>query len=1212
MIAPVAWATLLLDGTGCIHGANAAARKLLRLPPDARYEAERVLLPVDGETIAGAIAAAQHDGRATCRIALEQDAARHPFDCHLQRLDDPSHNGSLIALAVCDAATGAFPARLSDAAAECLDLPAVDRILAVLEPVCGAFGLQPLLAIADDATGRLRWADTTSTFPLPSLRSLAQVAANSKPDPCCATLARSTITPPVDHPLHQWLDRYIVLPLTARGQRRGILALTGPGVGAIDVAALRPLGYLLGTAVEQARERGLSAGITDRMALLWQASQAISGVTQLDDVLRVSCEQAQQLASATTAAILLLEDDCYHLRCVMAVGAYSDLLLGHRTNVQASITGQALQQRGTLVVGTIEDHARLDPIIRQSTQLRSGMYQVLHIRGRQIGVLAVAHEREHFFNEGQQAVLEQWSASVAVAIENAQLHDTVRRSEERYRTLFQNALEIVLTLDVQGQIISLNRAALQFFGISPAEGQHSARLHDLLSPEAAAHLLQLQSLVLHGESLPPTEVILHRPDGSRAFVEVTLRLLQEDGQTSGVYIIGRDVTDRHRQRRVLSDQIEQLTALHTLSAALNSSLQRDRMLQAAVEAIAIANQFACVAVYLPEPSNQFLQLTASTGLDNATRDHVREVRDGSICWNVLQSGAIAIRSTADLRGDLRSSFEAMGVVSHAFLPIATASNALGVLAIGRANDAVFSAAETQVLQTMAAQIAQALEKIDLYGAAQLSAARYRDLYENANDFIGTLAPDGRVLSLNRAALQFFGYAPAEVVDLHLRDMLPAHGEQHVADVLRSLQNSHSSNIDQLQVVRRDGSAALLELRSRLVYEHQTPVAIHFIARDITERTQLEVQMRQTEKLAALGQLVAGAAHELNNPLAVVLGTAQLLQRDPRVSPFAEDIANIEQAAQRARHIVKQLLMFARKQDQARAPVDVGPLFDRVLSILKEQLQHEQIDVVNRLPPDLSPVWGDTYQLEQVFDNLLHNAIHALSESSRRPRTIVIEAVSHADRVRIKVADNGPGIAPDTLPRIFDPFFTTKDVGRGTGLGLSIVYGIVEQHGGAIQAESVPGNGATFVIDLPISREVASAGSPVVTGRSTNSTILVVEDEADVRMVVQRALMQHGYAVDTVASAELASQRLTDRAYDLVISDLKMPGVSGKELYDRVHPTQPQLNWVFITGDTMSETNAGFLGQSGVPVLAKPFSLEELWDAVATSMLNNQHAQPTAV
>ncbi len=1099
---------------------------------------------------------------------------------------------------------GDLAAALSQAAAACLDAPDQQHWCALASRALAPLGIDAHLALACDAGRSSALIATSFSADLVNLlESRRGLAVAELLQPALSALGTSDEPRMIDlaaaTPALACLiggEQCLALPLRDDGRTLGGLILSGPGLDERDLAAAAPFGALLGVSLRRLRERATHT--VDHAELLLRAGQALTQVTDLDAVLVSICEQAEAITGATTAAVLLLEPDGRHLRCVMATGPGSEAILGRRRRLFSSIVGRVFRERQHLVIDDARGYPDLDPTIRTRTILRSGIFQRLQAQGHAIGVLAVGHPDPGFFDSRRVILLEQFAGSAAVALENAQLHESIRRSEERHRALFQNALEIVIALDLDGRITSWNRAALQFLGLSPAElrGQ-PLNIRDALSPQAARWVREMQERALLGQPTSPAEIPVRRPDGSEAVVEITLQLLQERGQPAGVYLIGRDITERHRQQQALAQQVAQLTALHKLSIALSASLEHGPIVQRAVESIAIAHQFAGVAVYVPDGDH----LTLSAATFAPARPETRRIGAESLIGCAWRSGESWIGATLELPEPFRSEYLERGVSSCAVVPLLGARGAHGVLMIGRAGDQVFTAAELRVIQTMAAQIAQALENVALYAAVEQSAARYRDLYENANDFIGTVTTDGRVLSLNRAALSFFGYNTEDLPRLNLAHLLPDRDVRALRRMLDALIQGQQSASHELDIVRANGEIATLEIRSRLLYEGDEPVAIHFIARDITERKQLETQVRQSEKLAALGQLVAGAAHELNNPLAVVLGTTQLLLHDPLAARFADDVRTIEAAAQRAKHIVKQLLTFARQQEDVRAPVDVTHLIRRVVDGARAMLQHHAVELQIQIAPRLAPIWGDSYQLEQVLDNLIHNAVQAMAGTTAAPR-IVIAAATRGDRVQLRVSDNGPGIAPQHLPRIFDPFFTTKDVGKGTGLGLSLVYGIVDKHGGTTRVESQPGRGATFIIELPASQIESTPAPTLATPDHRRSAVLVVEDEVDVRRILERALSQHGYVVDTVENGDVALQRLRERRYDLVITDLRMPGMSGNELFERARSIDAGLKWIFVTGDTMSSSSEAFLQSSGMPYLPKPFSLDELWEAVAAAML----------
>ncbi len=1171
VVCALPWAVLLCDADARVLFANQPAR---------------ATLATETTTATPTPGAAASDHWLRRRIALGETGASLELRIAARPVDGPT-----LALA------------LSEAAAACLEQTGPQQALHCVQQALAPFGLAAWLALPP-AASTAGW--QLLPQPAPALQQLFDAHPDAAPQLVAARIMHEALVTP------GWLDlapdlrrseddllhsigalQWVVLPLHSTGRILGVLLCWGPGLRRELLTALAPFGALLGTAFGRLL---LTEGMQGDAAALLRATQALTLPTDLDAMLRAVCEQATLLSGATTTALLVPQADDGALRCVMASGDGAELVLGRRRRLVDHIIGRLTRTQARLVIDDARQAVLLPPALRAHTPLRSIALQTLYAQERLVGVLAVGHAAPRAFQPAQLQRLEQFAATAAVALENAQLQESLRRSEERYRTLFQNALEIVIALDLEGRIITCNRAALQFLRLSPAEVRGRAlHIDEVLPAPAVAWVRSMQQRALLGGATQPAEIPLRAPHGSEAVIEMTLQLLQERGQPAGVYLIGRDITERHRQQERLSQQVAQLTALHKLSLALSDSLASQGLLQRAVEAIAAAAQFAVVAIYLPQRAT--LELSAASGLSSAAAQHAGLL---ALVRQVWQTGHAWLGTTLEVPAWDGVAWALEAGAALALVPLQARAN-YGVLLVGRAGQQAFSTAEVRVVQTMAAQIAQALENMRLFRAAEQSAARYRDLFENANDFIGTLTADGRILALNRAALEFFGYTAADLSRLTLAHLLPPQHAARVDEVLELLQHQAVQAAQEVEMLRADRAIATIEIRTRLLREGDAVVAIHFIARDITERRQLEAQVRQGEKLAALGQLVAGAAHELNNPLAVVLGAAQLLLHDPEATRFRDDLRTIEAAAQRARHIVRQMLTFARQHKEQPGSVDLALVVQRVVDGARLMLQRARVDLQVSIAPDLPPVRGDSYQLEQVLDNLLHNAVQALAQTPSTPQ-VRISVAPHGERVRLVVSDNGPGIAPEHRSRIFDPFFTTKEVGQGTGLGLSLVYAIVDQHGGTVQVESQPGQGATFIVELPTGAPQPQQPAIILTRGATRSAVLVVEDEPDVCQILQRALGQQGYLVETVQRAEVALRRLASEHYDLVITDLRMPGLSGQAFFEQARALYPQLKWIFITGDTMSSQSERFLQSSGMPYLSKPFSLDELWEAVATALL----------
>jgi GAF domain-containing protein len=396
-----------------------------------------------------------------------------------------------------------------------------------------------------------------------------------------------------------------------------------------------------------------------------------------------------------------------------------------------------------------------------------------------------------------------------------------------------------------------------------------------------------------------------------------------------------------------------------------------------------------------------------------------------------------------------------------------------------------------------------------------------------------------------------------------------------------------------------------ELRTLEMFADQAAIALgnarlYQQAREAyRELSETQAQLLQAGKLAAVGQLVAGVAHELNNPLAVVMGQANLLQRrsvDPRVIERADKIVR---ATDRAARIIQGLQSFVRPQAPALAPVQLESVVEGVVALRQETFQANGIEVEQVIAPDLPPVWGDAQQLEQVLLNLLLNAEHALSTRGE-PRRILLRLAAAGHHVRLTISDTGPGIAQEILPRLFEPFFTTKPVGQGTGLGLSISYGIVKAHGGRIWAESPPGSGATFVVEVPAHAEsparAEDAPAPLIPARP-RGRVLVIDDEEEVAETLLMLFEELQQEVTVAIGGERGWEFLTSpgAAYDLVTLDLKMPGLSGPKLWERLLAARsPMVNRIaFVTGDTVDPDTQRFLKAAQRPVLTKPFEFGDL-------------------
>jgi signal transduction histidine kinase/ActR/RegA family two-component response regulator len=373
------------------------------------------------------------------------------------------------------------------------------------------------------------------------------------------------------------------------------------------------------------------------------------------------------------------------------------------------------------------------------------------------------------------------------------------------------------------------------------------------------------------------------------------------------------------------------------------------------------------------------------------------------------------------------------------------------------------------------------------------------------------------------------------------------------------------------------------------------------------------QLVQAEKMSAVGILVSGVAHELNNPLAGVIGFSQLLLTANKDESMRRELETINREAIRCKKVVQNLQTFAREHKPQKDYVGINGIIESTLELQSYQLKVESIRVVTDLDPDLPKTMADFHQLQRVFLNIIINAHQAMA-SQGRGGDLMIRTRCRDNMIVVEIEDTGPGIPPEHVGRLFDPFFTTKEVGEGTGLGLSICYGIVEEHNGKLLARNSPRGGAIFTVKLPVIEQEAeqiedsSETARPEAQRIPRKNILVIDDETAIVEILYQLLKSDGHRVDTAMNGATAWRKIRKEQYDLIISDLKMPGMSGEELYAKIREWDQPLSSriIFATGDTLSSETHQFLEDSGNTYLQKPFDLETVLSTVNAVLTADCH------
>jgi two-component system NtrC family sensor kinase len=528
------------------------------------------------------------------------------------------------------------------------------------------------------------------------------------------------------------------------------------------------------------------------------------------------------------------------------------------------------------------------------------------------------------------------------------------------------------------------------------------------------------------------------------------------------------------------------------------------------------------------------------------------------------------------------------VLSSLDAPLIVKGRVVGLARVMAAGEKAFEGEKSSLVYAVAHQASSLLESRDELQA--IEKARLDSLVDGLEDGVIVVGRDMRLLLLNKAARTlleaYWG-----------RDATAKLGETPLPGLARQALEQAGRAVAQEFVFGEDNQRHL-SVTAALLSEAGGEGGVLLALRDVTEEHLMQERLLQSEKMASVGQLVSGVAHELNNPLTGVTGFAQLLLSRNLDQQTRRDVETIYGEAQRAAKIVENLLSFARRRKAQKGLVNLNALLERVLELRSYDLRVKNIDLELDLDPRLPRTMADPDQIQQVFFNVITNAEHSIL-SARGQGKLRVRSRADKSYVRLTFADDGVGIPQENLRRVFDPFFTTKEGGQGTGLGLTISYGIIDEHGGRIRVESRPGKGAAFTVELPIVSGPELPRPEPETARpapvDVSKRILVVDDEESILTLLSDVLLTDGHRVNTARNGDEAVALLAKYAYDLLITDIKMPGMSGQALYRHVKEMDSELakSTVFITGDTVSAETRTFLQRIDNPCLPKPFSIGDV-------------------
>jgi two-component system cell cycle sensor histidine kinase/response regulator CckA len=799
--------------------------------------------------------------------------------------------------------------------------------------------------------------------------------------------------------------------------------------------------------------------------------------------------------------------------------------------------------------------------------------------------------------------------------------EMLRESEEQYRLVFDGNPVPMWIFDQESlRFLEINDAAVQYYGYSREEFL-SMTLKDLRPPEEVPGLIEYLHTLVHNPA--PAKfgfagVWKHRrKSGSCVEVEIKWSPISFKGQRAFL-TLATDVTERKR----LEHRDKALSKLGKSLSSATSPKQAAEIIHAITDDLFRSDVFT-LDLYSEEENRVYPVLnqdTDRTGRRFYIPTETKGRPPSQRARRVITQGAELELRKEPLQ--MPSDTIPIGDVSRPsaslmLVPIRDRTKVLGVLSIQSYALNAYDASDLNALQALADHCGGALERISAESALHHSEMLFHSIWENSVDGMRLTDSEGTIIAVNEAFCQLVGLPRYELEGEPLTVIYAE--SQQPERILQKYRERFRSRIIEKQIERRltlrNGNVVTLEDTNSFVEITGQPPLLLGLFRDITAQKKLEEQLRQSQKMEAIGQLAGGVAHDFNNILTVIHGHASLLLSNSTLTGTSVRSAQqIGQAAERAAALTRQLLTFSRRQVIQPRSLDLNEVISNMTRMLGRLLGE---DVALQLQYSPQPAWvkADASMMEQVLLNLAVNARDAMPKGGKLTIRIGFESLQTGEEARhpdarpgrfvcLTASDTGCGIFPEILPRIFEPFFTTKEVGKGTGLGLATVYGILKQHDGWIEVDSEPARGSTFRVFLPMASRPAGMTdddhSAEAAVRGGNETILVVEDELPVRELVCSLLSARGYKILQAESGAKALElwKTTKEKIDLVLTDLVMPDrVNGRELAEKLWTERPKLKVIFTSGYSADVVGNDFVLRDGLNYLQKPYHPIKLARAV---------------
>ncbi len=979
--------------------------------------------------------------------------------------------------------------------------------------------------------------------------------------------------------------------ITATGRRDGEGKITGYEGTIKDITARKKI-------EEDLIQR------TEELQTLYQLTVLINQSLELDRVLPVALKAALDLTGFEMGVIYLLQEDGETLELKFDIGHPPGLAEQARFLKKGEGVGGRVTQTKQPILLSIDQYttSRLLPFLTEAGVKTLAGIPLLS-KGESIGAMTLLSRMERNLSERERRLLESIGNQIGMALENANLFSSVAKAKSEWETTFNAVTDLIVIRDKDYRILRGNRSAYIRYGLRP-EAMIGKRCYELLHHRTTpCGKCYVTETLRTGR---PTSGERESPYLKGIFQYYTYPVRDESGSIVAVVDLAREITEERR----LEKEKEVVNQIHRLLASNLDVREVIPAVHTELKKILNSNQMSITLLDEGREHFHFFALDQDNGVGALSKGVLYSAESTPFKKVVDIGWPLMIADTAEGETSLEQTFLKEGIRSLLVYPLEYQGRGIGTLNFGSQAPKHFSEQHFDLLHQIAPVLAISLQNALLLDEIKGSEERYRTVVEGALDGVLIVGEDFRFQFVNDRLTEILGYTRRELIGMDFRSLLDEKSKTLVAE--RYVQRQKGENVPsqyEFNVVRKDGMLRNVEISARVMKDEAGKVLTIAFLKDITEKKKMEEQLLQTAKLRALGEMASGVAHDFNNALAAILGNTQLLLHTVQDEEVQESLKTIEKVAKDSAQTVKRLQDFTRRKvKQELAQLDVNPVIQDVIEMTKprwkDEAQRKGIKVeIHHDSGSVSKVHANASEMREVLTNLLLNALEAMPRGGK----VEIRTFERSDRVYIQMADSGIGMDEETRQKIFEPFFTTKPFSN-TGLGLSVSYGIISRFGGEIEVESQVGKGTTFTITLPRAQEgtdqegATDSCRPVRTGKPLR--ILVIDDEETVRNVLTRMLTQCHHQVTVARNGEEGIQLFQQKPFDLVLTDLGMPGVSGWEVCEKIKGMTPTIPVGMITGWglELDEKKKRMVGLDFV--ITKPFDFQQILRIVSEQAEQN--------